>query len=87
MTDSRDEALKQLMDDFHASIDADRRLFRVDIRGSIAYARGLVRIDGFPLESEIREEVGINGLVPGDPSDLGEGSSLYSTRVDLAPVD
>ena len=44
MTDSRDEALKQLMDDFHASIDVDRRLFRVDIRGSIAYARGLVRI-------------------------------------------
>ena len=44
MTDSRDEALKQLMDDFHASIDADRRLFRVDIRGSIAYTRGLVRI-------------------------------------------
>ena len=44
MTDSRDEVLKQLMDDFHASIDVDRRLFRVDIRGSIAYARGLVRI-------------------------------------------
>ena len=44
MTDSRDEALKRLMDDFHASIDVDRRLFRVDIRGSIAYARGLVRI-------------------------------------------
>ncbi|MYA78210.1 MAG: argininosuccinate lyase, partial [Gemmatimonadetes bacterium] len=44
MTDSRDEALKRLMDNFHASIDADRRLFRVDIRGSIAYARGLVRI-------------------------------------------
>ena len=44
MTDSRDETLKRLMDDFHASIDVDRRLFRVDIRGSIAYARGLVRI-------------------------------------------
>ena len=44
MTDSRDETLKQLMDDFHASIDVDRRLFRVDIRGSNAYARGLVRI-------------------------------------------
>lgn len=44
MTDSRDATLKQLMDDFHASIDVDSRLFRVDIRGSIAYARGLVRI-------------------------------------------
>ena len=44
MTESRDEALNRLMDDFHASIDADRRLFRVDIRGSIAYARGLLRI-------------------------------------------
>ena len=40
-----DETLKQLMDDFHSSIDVDRRLFRVDIRGSIAYARGLVRIE------------------------------------------
>tara|TARA_R110002072_G_scaffold65825_17_gene162623 strand:- start:9309 stop:11312 length:2004 start_codon:yes stop_codon:yes gene_type:complete len=49
--------------------------------------RGLVRIDGFPLESEIPEGIGINVLVPGDPSDLGDGSSLYSTRVDLTRVD
>ena len=61
MTDSRDEALKRLMDDFHASIDADRRLFRVDIRGSIAYARGLVRIgvltadEGRTIESALGE--------------------------------
>ena len=39
-----DTKLKRLMDDFHASIDVDRRLFRVDIRGSIAYARGLARV-------------------------------------------
>jgi len=39
-----DGALKRLMDDFHASIDVDRRLYRVDIRGSIAYARGLEKI-------------------------------------------
>lgn len=32
------------MDDFHASIDVDRRLFQVDIMGSVAYARGLERI-------------------------------------------
>jgi argininosuccinate lyase len=32
------------MDDFHASIDVDRRLYRADIRGSIAYAAGLERI-------------------------------------------
>jgi len=44
MDSGYDETLKQLMDDFHSSIDVDRRLFRVDIRGSIAYARGLVRI-------------------------------------------
>ena len=61
MTDSRDEALKQLMDDFHASIDVDRRLFRVDIRGSIAYARGLVRIgvltgeEGRTIEAALAE--------------------------------
>ncbi len=45
MDSGYDETLKQLMDDFHSSIDVDRRLFRVDIRGSIAYARGLVRIE------------------------------------------
>ena len=39
-----DEALKRLMDDFHASIDVDRRLYRVDIRGSIAYAHGLEKV-------------------------------------------
>ena len=50
MPDSRDEELKRLMDDFHASIDVDRRLFRVDIRGSIAYVRGLVRIGVLTLE-------------------------------------
>ncbi len=61
MTDNRDEALKKLMDDFHASIDVDRRLFRVDIRGSIAYARGLVRIgvitgeEGRTIETALAE--------------------------------
>jgi len=45
MDNGYDKTLKQLMDDFHSSIDVDRRLFRVDIRGSIAYARGLVRIE------------------------------------------
>ena len=45
MDNGYDETLKQLMHDFHSSIDVDRRLFRVDIRGSIAYARGLVRIE------------------------------------------
>ena len=45
MDNGVDETLKQLMDDFHSSIDVDQRLFRVDIRGSIAYARGLVRIE------------------------------------------
>ena len=46
MTDdaSYDADLKRLMDDFHASIDVDRRLYSVDIRGSIAYARGLDRV-------------------------------------------
>ena len=59
MDNGYDETLKQLMDDFHSSIDVDRRLFRVDIRGSIAYARGLVRIE------VIRDEEGqaiIQGL-------------------------
>ena len=39
-----DGTLKRLMDDFHASIDVDRRLYRVDVRGSIAYARGLEKV-------------------------------------------
>lgn len=43
-TAAYDAALKRLMDDFHSSIDVDRRLYKVDICGSIAYARGLERI-------------------------------------------
>ena len=62
MSDSRDEALKQLMDDFHASIDVDRRLFRVDIRGSIAYARGLVRIGVLTLEEGRTIEEGLEEI-------------------------
>ena len=66
MAKSREEKLKLLMEEFHSSIDVDRRLFRVDIQGSLAYARGLVRIgvlsqdEGAEIEralKEIEEEI------------------------------
>ncbi|MBK7875484.1 MAG: molybdopterin-dependent oxidoreductase [Planctomycetes bacterium] len=47
--------------------------------------RHAVRIDGLPLRSEIPEGVGVNALVSGAVSDLGNGSVLYSTRVDVRP--
>lgn len=48
--------------------------------------RGLVRVDGLPRAADVPERVGINALVAGDVSDLGDGNVLYSTRVDLVPA-
>ena len=47
--------------------------------------RRAVRVDGLPRRSEIPEGVGVNALVSGEVSDLGNGSVLYSTRVDVRP--
>ncbi len=44
---------------------------------------GLGRVDGLPKSSDTPERVGINALVPGTVTDLGDGNSLYSTRVDV----
>ena len=46
-------------------------------------ARRMVRVDGMPRAADVPEGIGINGLVPGAISDLGEGSVLYSTRVEI----
>jgi anaerobic selenocysteine-containing dehydrogenase len=48
--------------------------------------RGLVRVDGMPRARDLPEKVGINALVSGATSDLGDGNVLYSTRVDVAPA-
>lgn len=45
---------------------------------------GCVRVDGPLCGRDLPEGVGINALVSGEVSDLGEGNVLYSTRVDLA---
>ncbi len=46
-------------------------------------ARGMIRVDGMLRGADVPEGVGINALVPSAVSDLGEGSVLYSTRVDV----
>ncbi|MFT7670244.1 MAG: anaerobic selenocysteine-containing dehydrogenase [Planctomycetota bacterium] len=48
--------------------------------------RGLVRVDGFPRPEEVPEGVSINVLSAPDVSDLGGGTTYYSTRVDLSPA-
>ena len=48
--------------------------------------RGLVRVDGLPRAVDVPEGVGVNALVSGHVSDLGDGNVLYSTRVDVARV-
>lgn len=45
---------------------------------------GLVRVDGLPRASDTPERLGINALVPGTVTDLGDGNSLYSTRVNVS---
>jgi len=42
-----------------------------------------VRIDGLPKAEDIPERIGVNALVSGETSDMGESNSLYSTRVDV----
>lgn len=49
--------------------------------------RGCVRIDGFVDVDTVPEGVGASALVPPALSDLGQGSCVYSARVDLARVD
>jgi anaerobic selenocysteine-containing dehydrogenase len=46
--------------------------------------RGLVRIDGLPRAQDTLEGVGVNALVAGEVSDLGDSNTLYSTRVDVS---
>jgi anaerobic selenocysteine-containing dehydrogenase len=44
---------------------------------------GSVRIDGLPRADDTPEKIGINALVAGELSDLGDSNVLYSTRVDV----
>jgi len=44
---------------------------------------GMLRVDGLPRACDVPEGVGINALVSGELSDLGESNVLYSTRVDV----
>jgi anaerobic selenocysteine-containing dehydrogenase len=48
--------------------------------------RGLVRVDGLPRALDVPERVGINSLVPGEVSDLGDSNTLYSVRVEVSAV-
>jgi anaerobic selenocysteine-containing dehydrogenase len=47
---------------------------------------GVVRVDGFPRPALVPEGVSINVLSSPAVSDLGNGTTYYSTRVDLAPA-
>lgn len=44
---------------------------------------GSVRVDGFPRPADVPEGTSINVLSSPDVSDLGNGTTYYSTRVDL----
>jgi anaerobic selenocysteine-containing dehydrogenase len=44
---------------------------------------GSVRIDGLPQAKDTPERIGVNALVAGELSDLGDNNVLYSTRVDV----
>ncbi|MCP3918327.1 MAG: molybdopterin-dependent oxidoreductase [bacterium] len=67
----------------------DRGSITLPVRVTTDVPRGLVRVDGFPLERAIPEGVGVNSLTTPAQSDLGSGHSLYSARVDVtrAPAD
>ncbi len=47
---------------------------------------GCVRVDGFPRPALTPEGTSVNELTGPEPSDLGDGVTYYSTRVDLLPA-
>ena len=46
----------------------------------------LVRVDGLPRPADTVEGYGVNVLAGPEPSDLGEGATFFSTRVDVVAV-
>ena len=47
---------------------------------------GFARVDGLPRALDLPEKTGINSLVAGALSDLGEGNILYSTKINILPL-
>ncbi|MCB9913882.1 MAG: molybdopterin-dependent oxidoreductase [Planctomycetes bacterium] len=47
---------------------------------------GLVRVDGMPRAADTPEGLPLNALNADDLSDLGDGTTYYSTRVDVEPA-
>ncbi len=47
---------------------------------------GFARVDGLPRAVDLPEKTGINSLVAGAVSDLGEGNILYSTKIRIEPL-
>ncbi|HVS17074.1 MAG TPA: molybdopterin-dependent oxidoreductase [Planctomycetota bacterium] len=67
-----------------ARLENDHGRLSLPVEPSTDMPRGLVRVDGLPRACDAPEGVGVNALVPGCVSDLGDGNVLYSTRVDVA---
>jgi anaerobic selenocysteine-containing dehydrogenase len=51
--------------------------------GRAGTPRGCVRVDGFPRPADVPEGTSINVLASPQVSDLGNGTTYYSTRVDI----
>lgn len=69
-----------------ARLENDQGRLSLPLETSADVPRGLLRVDGLPRGCDAPEGVGVNALVPGCVSDLGDGNVLYSTRVDVAPA-
>jgi len=64
----------------------DRGRITLNARASDAMLRGTVRVDGFPRKEDVPERIGINVLNGPEISDIGNGTTYFSTRVDLTPA-
>ena len=68
------EPASELLDEFNASIEFDKRLFRQDIRGSMAHARMLGKI-GILTSHEVLQLVeGLEGIL----RDMEAGTVPYT---------
>ena len=67
-------------------LESDWGGLTLNVRISEVVPGTMVRVDGMPRPADCTEGYGVNVLTGPEVSDLGEGATFFSTRVDLVAV-